>query len=96
VFVLCSGISSVIGYERRSRVGSFHGSPEEELAKKGNRAMSNHLELYQKRIRAIYIDSMKEETQEERFKRLKRTADASRRHLVHVYLEDERRHKALS
>jgi hypothetical protein len=41
----------------------------------------------------IPIVTVKKETQEERFARLKRTADATGRRFVHVYLEDERRRK---
>jgi hypothetical protein len=37
--------------------------------------------------------TVKKETPEERFARLKRTADATGRRFVHVYLEDERRRK---
>ncbi len=37
--------------------------------------------------------SIKKETKEERFKRLKATADATGRHFVQVYLEDERKRK---
>lgn len=37
--------------------------------------------------------SIKKETPEERFKRLKATADATGRHFVQVYLEDERQRK---
>jgi hypothetical protein len=39
-------------------------------------------------IKAI---SIKKETQQERMKRLKRTADATGRRFIHVYLEDERK-----
>ncbi len=35
--------------------------------------------------------SIKKETKEERFARLKRTADATGKRFVQVYLEDERR-----
>jgi len=38
-------------------------------------------------IKAI---SIKKETPEERMRRLKATADATGRHFIHVYLEDER------
>ncbi len=34
--------------------------------------------------------SIKKETQQERMARLKRTADATGRHFIHVYLEDEK------
>jgi hypothetical protein len=38
--------------------------------------------------------SIKKETPEERFKRLKATADATGRRFVQVYLEDERKRQA--
>lgn len=39
----------------------------------------------------ISIGTVRKETREERFARLKRTADATGRHFIHVYLEDERK-----
>ena len=41
-------------------------------------------------IKAI---SVKRETQAQRFRRLKQTADATGRRFIHIYLEDERRRK---
>ena len=35
--------------------------------------------------------SVKQETQAQRFQRLKQTADATGRRFIHVYLEDERK-----
>ncbi len=35
--------------------------------------------------------SITKETKEERFKRLKRTADATGKRFIHVYLEDEKK-----
>lgn len=43
----------------------------------------------------IPVITVKKETQEERFARLKRTADATGRRFLHVYLEDERRRKGI-
>jgi hypothetical protein len=37
--------------------------------------------------------AIKKETPEERMRRLKATADATGRHFIHVYLEDEKRRK---
>jgi hypothetical protein len=37
--------------------------------------------------------SMRRETQAERLKRLKKTADATGKRFIHIYLEDERRRK---
>jgi hypothetical protein len=39
----------------------------------------------------IPIITVRWETSQERFARLKRTADATGRRLIHVYLEDEKR-----
>jgi hypothetical protein len=38
--------------------------------------------------------SIRKETPEERLRRLKATADATGRHFIHVYLEDERKRQA--
>jgi hypothetical protein len=39
------------------------------------------------------VVSIQKETPQERFARLKRTADATGRRFLHVYLEDERRRR---
>ncbi len=39
----------------------------------------------------IKVVSVKKETKEERMARLKRTADATGRRFIHVYLEDEKK-----
>lgn len=41
----------------------------------------------------IPVVSVRKETNVERMKRLKATADATGRHFLHVYLEDERQRK---
>jgi hypothetical protein len=41
----------------------------------------------------IKVVSIKKETQAERMRRLKATADATGRRFIHVYLEDERKRK---
>jgi hypothetical protein len=40
--------------------------------------------------------SIKRETREERLRRLKQTADATGRHFLHIYLEDEKRQEYYS
>jgi hypothetical protein len=44
-------------------------------------------------MQPIPVVSIKKETPEERFQRLKQTADATDKRFVQVYLEDERRRK---
>jgi hypothetical protein len=46
------------------------------------------------RTQPIPVISVKKETPAERLRRLKATADATGRHFIHVYLEDEKRRKA--
>lgn len=50
------------------------------------------LQLYSNQAtQPIPVTTIKKETREERFVRLKRTADATGKRFVQVYLEDERR-----
>jgi hypothetical protein len=41
----------------------------------------------------IPAGTVKKETEQERFQRLKRTAEATGRRFIHVYLEEERKRK---
>jgi hypothetical protein len=43
----------------------------------------------------VPVVNMPNETTQERFTRLKRTADATGRRFIHVYLEDEKRRKGM-
>jgi hypothetical protein len=43
----------------------------------------------------IPVVSIRKETPQERFARLKRTADATGRRFLHVYLEDEKQRKGV-
>ena len=44
----------------------------------------------------IPVVSIRKETPQERFTRLKRTADATGRRFLHVYLEDEKQRKGVN